>query len=109
MDPRSLQFVVDACGGTLLDGVLAGEIRRVVTDSRDVAPGDLFVALKGERFDAHEFLPGLVGRPDISALVARGRESQAIAGLPRVVVDDTRKSLGLLAAADPTAKRRPRS
>ncbi len=99
MDPRSLQFVVDACGGTLIDGVSAGEIRRVVTDSRSVQAGDLFVALKGDRFDAHEFLPGLVGRPGISALVARGRESLAIAGLPRVVVDDTRQSLGLLAAA----------
>ena len=98
MDPRSLQFVVDACGGTLVDGAPNGEIRRVVTDSRSVHPGDLFVALKGDRFDAHEFLPGLVGRPGVSALVARGRESTALAGLPRVVVEDTRKALGLLAA-----------
>ncbi|MFZ9855366.1 MAG: UDP-N-acetylmuramoyl-tripeptide--D-alanyl-D-alanine ligase [Limisphaerales bacterium] len=99
MDPRSLQFVVDACGGTLVDGVPAAEIRRVVTDSRSVQAGDLFVALKGERFDAHDFLPGLVGRPGLSALVARGQESAALAGLPRVVVEDTRQALGRLAAA----------
>jgi UDP-N-acetylmuramoyl-tripeptide--D-alanyl-D-alanine ligase len=29
---------------------------RIVTDSRSVQPGDLFVAIKGERFDAHDFL-----------------------------------------------------
>ncbi len=37
-------------------------IRRVTTDSRDVLPGDLFVALIGERFDAHDFLPDVVAR-----------------------------------------------
>ena len=99
MNPRSLQFVVDASGGALIDGVSAGEVRRVVTDSRNVGPGDLFVALKGDRFDAHDFLPGMVGRAGVSALVGRSRESSALAGLPRVLVDDTRKALGCLAAA----------
>jgi len=35
------------------------EIRGVTTDSRRVQPGDLFVALRGERFDGHEFLPAV--------------------------------------------------
>lgn len=99
MDPRSLQFVVDASGGTLVEGVSDGVVRRVVTDSRSVADGDLFVALRGERFDAHEFLPGLVGRAGVSALVGRSRESMTLAGLPRILVDDTRQALGRLAAA----------
>ena len=37
-------------------------IHRVTTDSRAVQPGDLFVALIGERFDAHDFLPEVVAR-----------------------------------------------
>jgi UDP-N-acetylmuramoyl-tripeptide--D-alanyl-D-alanine ligase len=42
-----------------LDAPLHGEdvrFTRVTTDSRALAPGDLFVALKGERFDGHHFL-----------------------------------------------------
>ncbi|MEO1356157.1 MAG: Mur ligase domain-containing protein, partial [Pseudomonadota bacterium] len=37
-------------------------ILRVTTDSRAVQPGDLFVALIGERFDAHDFLPDVIAR-----------------------------------------------
>ena len=40
-----------------------GAIRqRVHTDTRSLQAGDLFVALKGERFDAHDFLPQAAGR-----------------------------------------------
>ncbi|MGC7499764.1 Mur ligase domain-containing protein, partial [Pandoraea pneumonica] len=42
---------------------------RIVTDSRSVQPGDLFVALKGERFDAHDFLSD-VARAGAAAVVA---------------------------------------
>lgn len=47
-----------ATGGTLLRGILDCRIRRVCTDSRSVRKGDLFVALKGERFDGHHFVDG---------------------------------------------------
>ncbi len=57
--------------------VLAGEgpsrkgpgIRRVVTDSREVRTGDLFVALQGERFDGHEFLHAVFQEGAVGALV----------------------------------------
>jgi len=48
--------VLEACGARLL-GAGAGRLfEGVSTDTRSIAPGSLFVALKGERFDAHEFL-----------------------------------------------------
>lgn len=50
--------VLAATGGTLLRGILDCRIRRVCTDSRSVRKGDLFVALKGERFDGHHFVNG---------------------------------------------------
>lgn len=50
--------VLAATGGTLLSGSIDCRIRRVRTDSRSVRKGDLFVALKGERFDGHHFVDG---------------------------------------------------
>lgn len=69
---------------------------RVVTDSRSVRPGDLFVAIKGERFDAHDFLAD-VARAGAAAVVA----SRVPDGFetPALIVPDTRIALGELAAA----------
>ena len=43
--------------GSVLHGDPATPIMRVHTDTRTLQTGDLFVALRGERFDAHDFLP----------------------------------------------------
>ncbi|MCW5669707.1 MAG: UDP-N-acetylmuramoyl-tripeptide--D-alanyl-D-alanine ligase [Hydrogenophaga sp.] len=66
---------------------------RVHTDTRSLQPGDLFVALKGERFDAHDFLPQAQGQGALAAIAHRGL---AEAGLPGVEVPDTRRALGEL-------------
>ncbi len=67
---------------------------RVHTDTRSLQPGDLFVAIKGERFDAHDFLPQAQGQGALAALADHGL---AAAGLPGVEVPDTRRALGELA------------
>lgn len=56
MKAVSLQQLVEFCGGTLLRGDTSTVVSRVSTDSRKVSAGDVFVALKGERFDAHSYL-----------------------------------------------------
>jgi UDP-N-acetylmuramoyl-tripeptide--D-alanyl-D-alanine ligase len=66
----------------------------VSTDSRTVGPGDLFVALKGERFDAHDFLPEVAARHISAALVTH---TPADWSIPVLKVDDTRAALGALA------------
>ena len=70
-------------------------IVRVHTDTRTLAPGDLFVALKGERFDANAFLSQAREAGAVAAIAHRGLLD---AGLPGVTVPDTLAALGALAA-----------
>jgi len=69
---------------------------RVTTDTRSLAPGDLFVAVKGERFDGHDFVGAAFDRGAAAALVADARASGLTGNL--VVVADTLGALGELAA-----------
>jgi len=68
---------------------------RVHTDTRSLQAGDLFVALKGERFDAHEFLVQARARGAVAAIAQQGLLE---AGLPGLEVADSRQALGQLAA-----------
>lgn len=71
-------------------------IARVHSDTRSLQRGDLFVALKGERFDAHDFLPLAKAAGAVAAIAERGL---AEAGLPGLQVADAKRALGELAAA----------
>ena len=72
-------------------GVLAG----VSTDSRAVRAGELFVALKGPRFDGHDYLAPVADRGAVAAVVER--DVAAAATLPLLRVGDTLKALADLA------------
>ena len=72
--------------------------RGVTTDSRTVHAGDLFVALKGERFDGTRVRRRAPRRGAAAALASRPAVDGALP-MPQVVVDDTRAALGRLAAA----------
>lgn len=81
----------------VLHGKVIGEdvaFHAVSTDSRTVQAGDLFVALRGERFDGHAYVAECLQRGAAAALV-----SQPVAGAgSQLVVADTRVALGQLAA-----------
>jgi len=82
----------------LTGGDLTGDAGRSVTgavtlDSRTVAPGDLFVAVAGERVDGHDFLGAAAGAGAVAALSSRPDPA-----LPCVVVDDPVAALGRLAS-----------
>jgi UDP-N-acetylmuramoyl-tripeptide--D-alanyl-D-alanine ligase len=74
----------------------ATPLARVHTDTRTLQPGDLFVALRGERFDAHDFLAQARASGAVAALAERGLQA---AGLPGIEVPDSLQALGHLAAA----------
>jgi UDP-N-acetylmuramoyl-L-alanyl-D-glutamate--2,6-diaminopimelate ligase len=72
------------------------EVRGVEHDSRQVRPGDLFVALPGQRFDGRAFAPAAVAAGAVAVL---GPEPGEVAvGVPWLTVDDPRALLGPLAA-----------
>ncbi len=99
MDPRTLQFVMDATGGDCLRGDASSMIARVQTDSRRVQPGDLFVALRGERFDGHDYIGEVLRRGAAAVLIDRGMLGVVPPGSSAVIaVSDTRRALGLLGA-----------
>ena len=101
MEARSLRFVADACDGELQGGVADALVSRVCTDSRQAQPGDVFFALTGEKFDAHEYLPDVVQKGAVAVVVARSKAARA-GGLSEaagvIVVEDPRVALGTLAA-----------
>ena len=79
--------------GPASDAVYSG----ISTDTRSIAPGALFVALTGERFDAHDFLPGANAAGATGAVVRRG--TAPVPGLTLYPVEDTGRALGDLAHA----------
>jgi len=84
----------------ILNGMQTGrnvEFTSVGTDSRAIMPGMLFVALKGERFDGHDYVEQTLAQGANCALVARDWAA-AHARLPLIGVADTRLALGQLAA-----------
>ena len=98
----NLQEAAQAIAATLIgaeDGATV-VFRGVSTDSRKIEAGQLFIALRGENFDGHEFLATANAAGAVAAVVA----ADAVAALPEValplmVVEDTRLALGALAAA----------
>jgi len=74
------------------------EFTSVGSDSRAVTPGMLFVALRGERFDGHDFVREVLAKGAAGAMVER-TWADANPGLPLIAVNDTRLALGQLAAA----------
>ena len=88
--------VISATGGTP-GGPAWERVRGVVTDSRAIEPGNLFVALRGERFDAHEFAADAAEAGATAVIVERGTSLPA--HVSAVEVEDTLHALGNLARA----------
>lgn len=88
----SLQTIAEVLQGILQGGDIV--VTSVDTDSRRVQPGQLFVALPGEKFDGHDFLPQVAVQGAVAALVSKPVETD----LPTVLVKDTRLALGQLSS-----------
>ncbi|HSC47355.1 MAG TPA: UDP-N-acetylmuramoyl-tripeptide--D-alanyl-D-alanine ligase [Gammaproteobacteria bacterium] len=92
MNTRRLSDVAAATQGRLLGA--DREFGRVVQDTRKLGQGDLFVAIKGEHYDGHDFISQAERQGAAGAMVARRTTSK----LAQVQVEDTRLALGAYAA-----------
>ncbi|SMB94316.1 UDP-N-acetylmuramoyl-tripeptide--D-alanyl-D-alanine ligase [Thermanaeromonas toyohensis ToBE] len=81
--------------GELLQGDPNIKVQGVSTDSRQIKSGEVFFALKGERFDGHDFVREALAKGAIAAIVARKIEGMPQGGL--IIVPDTLKALQDLA------------
>jgi len=98
MEPRSLKFIAGACGGELRHGQPGMMVGRVCTDSRQVQPGDLFVALAGDTFDGHNFLAEAAQKKAGAVMVERAKAPTPTGNCAVVAVEHTRRALGQMAA-----------
>lgn len=96
MDPTSLHQVALWAGGVITAGDGRADVVDVCTDSRSLKAGDLFVALRGENFDAHNFVAQAAQLGAVGAIV-----QEVPANLPAeftvILVEDTLRALQELA------------
>ena len=99
MEKISVNEILGAVGGQLLGNIDAENtfIINVQTDSRKAAAGDLFVAIIGEKLDAHRFVPGAMEAGAEGCLVSKAPETIP-EGKFCVLVPDTTRAMGDLAA-----------
>lgn len=95
MDPLRLGDLATATGGRLESADAQAVCTRICTDSRETQPGDVFWALRGERFDGHNFAHEAVQRGAQLVVGCSDRTGQIAA--PQLIVDDTLHALGRLA------------
>jgi UDP-N-acetylmuramoyl-tripeptide--D-alanyl-D-alanine ligase len=93
-----LGWVAGAVRGTLRSADPHRVVSGVVTDSRSVTAGDLFVALRGPRFDGHTFVPEVLAQ-GAAAVVVEQAQSGRLGDAARIEVADTLKALQDLAHA----------
>src|SRR3989442_6401906 len=89
--------IVRATRGALVAGDLGVPVTGVSIDSRALGVGEAFCAIRGHRLDGHAFLADAAGR-GAACLVVHALHDDAPANVPLVLVEDTTKALGLLAA-----------
>jgi UDP-N-acetylmuramoyl-tripeptide--D-alanyl-D-alanine ligase len=93
----SLDRVADALSPMLAGARPRGtmHLANIATDTRSIAKGDLFLALRGDRFDAHDFLADAVARGAAALIVSRPNAAATL-GVPVFEVPDTLVALGAL-------------
>lgn len=94
MEAISLDFILNATGGRLSRTCYNTKFRKISTDTRQITPGCLFLALRGERFDGNDFLEQAFEKGALACIAQRRAENG-----PVILVPDTVEALHRLAAA----------
>jgi UDP-N-acetylmuramoyl-tripeptide--D-alanyl-D-alanine ligase len=98
MDSLSLREIADMCGGTLR-GSSSAMIRRISKDTRTLAPGDLYLALRGENHDGNVHAAAAAEKGAVSAILDRPEAARDLpADFPIIAVPDSLTALHRLAS-----------
>ncbi|NMA83031.1 MAG: UDP-N-acetylmuramoyl-tripeptide--D-alanyl-D-alanine ligase [Epulopiscium sp.] len=100
MKPVKLSWILKVLGGTLFtgEGVYQEIVQGVSTDTRNIYIGDLFIPLRGERFNGHEFIELAYAKGAVGCITEE-RLHTVPEGKWMILVKDTKKALMELAAA----------
>lgn len=93
----SLTEILYVSGGTLLNGESRINFSGVSTDSRTTKQGDVFIAIKGDRFDGHNFLESAFRNGASGAIVSENPQPSTLNSQLIIKVPDTIKALGDIA------------
>ena len=99
MEPCSLKFAAEICDAEIKSGAAEIEIKNICTDSRLAKAGDLFFALRGEKFDGHDFINEIVAKNVAAVVIEQKKIPAQLPACAVLVVDDVRIALGKFAAA----------
>lgn len=99
MASLTIEFVRLATGAALTGPCPDEPLAGISTDSRAIAPGQLFVALAGPNFDGHDFVPKALAQGAAAALVRADYAPPELAGACLLRAPDTLRALGDLAGA----------
>ncbi len=97
MEPRNLKYIAEACGAEIISGLPELMALGVSTDSRQVKAGDVFFAIRGEKFDGHNFLAEVAAKHVSAVVVENKKLPSPLPACALLAVDDVRVALGRLA------------
>jgi len=94
---RTVATLAEAAGGEILSGDPGLQVRAISTDTREIAPGDCFIALPGENHDGHAFVSDAIRKGASAVIVSEPIAVARDTSVAVIRVDDTLYALGELA------------
>ncbi|MFC1532723.1 UDP-N-acetylmuramoyl-tripeptide--D-alanyl-D-alanine ligase [Thermodesulfobacteriota bacterium] len=93
------QEIIPSITGELISGPEGSVLSGISTDSREIIPGQLFIALRGEKYDGHDFVEKAIEKGASCIIKEKGRQIEIPenSGIAIIVVPDTLRALGDLA------------
>ena len=93
LEKPSLEYAARACGGQLKGAMVESLFHGVASDSRQIRPGEIFVALRGDRYDGHDYLRQAAEHGASAAIVSDPSRVPPGFALPVIAVSDTLRAL----------------
>jgi UDP-N-acetylmuramoyl-tripeptide--D-alanyl-D-alanine ligase len=98
VEERSLKFIAEACDAEMRYDAGEMQVKNVCTDSRQTKLGDLFFAIRGEKFDGHDFLNEVAAKGVAAIVIEQKKTPAQLPDCAALVVEDTRIALGKFTA-----------